>query len=305
MTDPTTPEGRAELHICPVTYREACDFVQLHHRHHAPPQGHKYSIGVAARDRLVGVVIVGRPIARHYDDGRTVEVTRSATDGTAHANSMLYGAAWRAAKALGYRRLITYTQAGESGSSLRGAGWRVIADRPARPGWDCPTRPRIDRGTGQIERTLLGGRMTFTYCDARYDGTPTHRCLCQRRVMHNGAHKCACGHTWGLNWNHLTYDQQRELCGLPPATPRMRLDRLLRGADLTFTSHQWLPGDPHPIVGQRIAYTDQDGRVHDAGIVTEFRSVNNVVTLTTQKRPPEYHIPQRWLIGTQDIEERP
>ncbi|MEW1632726.1 XF1762 family protein [Streptomyces sp. NPDC093801] len=67
---------------------------------------------------------------------------------------MLYGAAWRAAKALGYRRLITYTQDGESGGSLRGAGWRVIARRPPRPGWHTPSRPRTPRGTEHIARTL-------------------------------------------------------------------------------------------------------------------------------------------------------
>ena len=153
--------------------------------------------------------------------------------------------------------------------------------------------------------------MTFTYCDARYDGTPVHRCMCFNAHDHTGAHQCVCTQQWGIDWNQLSYDQQRELCGLPTATNRMRLDRLLRDADLTFTAPRWLPGDPHPyavnaqLVGQRIAYTDQDGRVHDAGIVTAFRSVNDVVTLTTQKHPPEYHIPQRWLIGTQDIEERP
>ena len=63
-------------------------------------------------------------------------------------------AAWRAAKALGYRRLITYTQAGETGASLRGAGWRVIAERPARTGWDTPTRRRLPRGVDGIQRTL-------------------------------------------------------------------------------------------------------------------------------------------------------
>lgn len=64
--------------------------------------------------------------------------------------------------------------------------------------------------------------MTFTYCDARYDGTPVHRCLCHNRVMHNGAHKCVCGHAWGIDWNHLTYDQQRELLGLPAPTLHMQ-----------------------------------------------------------------------------------
>lgn len=71
-----------------------------------------------------------------------------------NANSMLCAAAWRAAKALGYRRLITYTQEGESGASLRAAGWRIVAERPARPGWDMPSRPRKLRGTEDVARTL-------------------------------------------------------------------------------------------------------------------------------------------------------
>lgn len=154
MNEPGQP-----LRLCPVTFAEACDFVALHHRHHQPPQGHKFSIGVATYwhpdgDRLVGVAIIGRPVARHLDDGTTLEVTRTCTDGTPNANSMLYGAAWRAAKALGYDRLVTYTQAGESHVSLRAAGWRVFAERNPRAGWDMPSRPRIDRGTGHVARTL-------------------------------------------------------------------------------------------------------------------------------------------------------
>jgi hypothetical protein len=123
--------------------------------HHQPPVGHKFSIGVVdEEDVLRGVAIVGRPVARSYDDGMTLEVNRTATDGTPNANSALYGAAWRATKALGYRRLITYTQAGESGASLRAAAWRVIAERPPRPGWSVPSRPRDDRGVDRMPRTL-------------------------------------------------------------------------------------------------------------------------------------------------------
>lgn len=144
----------SNLAIVPVSFADACAFVAEHHRHHAPPVGHKFSIGVANDRTLVGAVMVGRPVARHLDNGQTLEVIRSATDGTEHANSMLYAAAWRAAKALGYRRLITYTQAGESGSSLRAAGWNVIAERPARPGWNVPSRPRELRGTENVQRYL-------------------------------------------------------------------------------------------------------------------------------------------------------
>jgi hypothetical protein len=143
------------LRVVPVTFADACGFVAMHHRHHRPPVGHKFSIGVADDDdRLVGVATVGRPVARYSDDGLTLEVNRSATDGTPNANSMLYGAAWRAAKALGYRKLITYTQAGESGASLRAAGYRVVAEMPPRRGWSVPSRPRDDRGVDGIPRTL-------------------------------------------------------------------------------------------------------------------------------------------------------
>jgi hypothetical protein len=142
------------LRIVPVRFRDACGFVEMWHRHHAPPVGCKFCVGVADDDdRLVGVAIVGRPVARHFDDGMTMEVTRTATDGTSNANSMLYGAAWRAAKALGYRRLVTYTQQGETGASLRAAGWRVVAERRARPGWNVPSRPRRLTGSEGIPRT--------------------------------------------------------------------------------------------------------------------------------------------------------
>lgn len=143
------------LRLVPVTFSDAAAFVAMWHRHHQPPVGHKFSVGVAdANDKLVGVAMIGRPVARHMDDGLTLEVNRTATDGTKNANSMLYGAAARVAFGLGYSRLITYTQAGESGASLRAAGWRVLAERPARSGWTTPSRPRDDRGVDLIPRTL-------------------------------------------------------------------------------------------------------------------------------------------------------
>jgi len=151
----TSAPDKPALHLVPVSFNDACTFIAEHHRHHRPPPGMKFCMGVATADKVLrGVAIVGRPVARHLDDGYTLEVIRTATDATANANSCLYGAAWRAAKALGYSRLVTYTQDGESGSSLRAAGWRVIAERRARPGWDMPSRPREDRGTGGVQRFL-------------------------------------------------------------------------------------------------------------------------------------------------------
>lgn len=102
----------------------------------------------------MAVGIAGRPIAKEYDDGQTVEVARVSSDGTKNATSMLYAALTRAAFALGYRRVITYTQADESGSSLRAAGWRVIAQRPPRKGWSSVSRPRDDAKYETTARTL-------------------------------------------------------------------------------------------------------------------------------------------------------
>ena len=144
-----------KLRLVPVSFHEAAGFVAMWHRHNQPPIGHKFSLGVADdSDVLVGVAIVGRPVARHFDNGMTLEVTRTATDGTPHANSMLYGAAWRVAKNLGYRRLITYTQGNEPGTSLVAAGWRVVAERPPRKGWDTPSRPSKDEHYKSLPRTL-------------------------------------------------------------------------------------------------------------------------------------------------------
>ncbi|MFG3545920.1 XF1762 family protein [Streptomyces sp. NPDC047725] len=110
--------SESRLHLVPVRSREAKEFVRLWHRHHPPPTGQIFSLGAADEAGILrAVALVGRPVARHLNDGTTLEVTRTASDGTRNANSLLYGAAWRAAKALGYRRLITYTQAGESGTS--------------------------------------------------------------------------------------------------------------------------------------------------------------------------------------------
>lgn len=145
----------SDVRLVPVSFTDACGFIKTWHRHHDAPVGHKFSIGAADQDdKLVGVIMVGRPVARHLDDRMTLEVNRSCTDGTPNVNSMLYAAAWRAVKALGYRRLITYTQASESGSSLRAAGWVVVAELPARSGWTAPSRPRDNKGVDHIPRTL-------------------------------------------------------------------------------------------------------------------------------------------------------
>lgn len=148
------------LEIVPVTFKDACNFVSQHHRHNKPPVGHKFSVGLRCVENgtLVGVAMAGRPVARALDDGATLEVNRTCTDGTRNANSMLYGAVWRAAVAMGYRRCITYTQADESGASLRAAGWVRMAELPPRAGWAASTknemfkRMRDPVGSGGVAR---------------------------------------------------------------------------------------------------------------------------------------------------------
>lgn len=132
------------LDLQPLTFAEACEFIRRHHRHHEPPVSHKFSIGVNDGTSVVGIVIVGRPVARHCDDGYTAEVTRLCTDGTPHVASKLYAAAWRAARAMGYRRIITYTLASESGASVRASGWHELYRVKGRS-WSCPSRPRVDK----------------------------------------------------------------------------------------------------------------------------------------------------------------
>lgn len=112
------------LKIVPISLRGANAFVEQNHRHHGGTVGHKFSLAVSNGEKIVGVAIVGRPVSRYLDNGLTAEVTRLCTDGTKNACSMLYSAAWRAARAMGYRRIVTYILASESGASLRAAGWK-------------------------------------------------------------------------------------------------------------------------------------------------------------------------------------
>lgn len=122
------------LEIRPISFRDAANYVAAHHRHHKPPVGHKFSIACYCGDSLCGVAMVGRPVSRYLDDGTTLEVNRLCTDGTRNACSMLYSAAWRAAKALGYKRIYTYTLETECGASLRAAGWTCEGEAGG-PNW--------------------------------------------------------------------------------------------------------------------------------------------------------------------------
>ena len=138
------------LDICPVSLEEANAFVAEHHRHHKPVVGHKFSIGCTDGEKIVGVAIVGRPVARHLDDGWTLEVNRCCTDGTRNACSILYAAAWRAARAMGYHKLITYILDTEPGTSLKAAGWKCVGQAGGLR-WTGKRRPEVDLCPAQMK----------------------------------------------------------------------------------------------------------------------------------------------------------
>ncbi len=132
------------MKVVPLTQSEANEFIANHHRHHKPSRGDKFRVGWEHNGILCGVVVVGRPVSRNMDDGKTLEVTRMCTDGTGNACSFLYGKAIRISKLLGYDRLITYTLESEAGSSLKASGFSYV--RTTRGGsWSTPSRPRKDK----------------------------------------------------------------------------------------------------------------------------------------------------------------
>ena len=138
------------LDIVPISLAEANAFVEQNHRHHGRVVGHKFSIGATDGEKIVGVAIVGRPVSRYLDNGLTLEVTRLCTDGTRNACSMLYAAAWRAARAMGYKKLVTYILESENGSSLRAAGWKCVGEAGGLR-WTGKRRPVIDLYPAQMK----------------------------------------------------------------------------------------------------------------------------------------------------------
>lgn len=147
---------RRMLEIRPIILREANAYVAAYHRHNIPTNGHKWSLSCWDGDRLCGVAIAGQPVARNLDDGLTLEIRRVCTDGTYNACSMLYGACARAAKAMGYKRIVTYTLLSEPGTSLKASGW-ICEGQCGGGGWDRPSRPREE-----VQETLFGEERKYS-----------------------------------------------------------------------------------------------------------------------------------------------
>jgi len=132
------------LELAPVSLKQANAYVKERHRHHGPVTGHKFSLGAKSGGTLVGVAIIGRPVSRYLDNGETLEVTRVCTDGTKNACSFLYAAAWRAARAMGYKKLITYILDTESGVSVEAAGFKRADGLAGGKRWTGKRKPPAD-----------------------------------------------------------------------------------------------------------------------------------------------------------------
>ncbi|MBG6066353.1 XF1762 family protein [Micromonospora ureilytica] len=162
MTDQPEPAAHyrrsrrrpARPRVRPISYRQACAYISAHHQQLERPQGHTFSLGLTNHaGNLIGVAMVGRPDARHHDDGLTAEVTRLVTDGPRNAYSVLLAAAWRVARRMGYQRMITYTRTDRPAADLRAAGWKVVVEAPSAPGWNRLGRRRAARSTGDGTRS--------------------------------------------------------------------------------------------------------------------------------------------------------
>lgn len=127
-----------------VELKDANEFVSSMHRHHKPVVGHRFSIGVEHQGKLVGCVIVGRPVARQTNQKTTAEVTRLVTDGTPNACSFLYGQAARAAKELGFESIQTFILPTEPGTSLKASGWVRLGSTKAGS-WHTRDNRRTDQ----------------------------------------------------------------------------------------------------------------------------------------------------------------
>lgn len=127
---------------------DALAFVAAVHRRRPKVQGAMWCVSARSGDEIVGVALVGWPARMQSNDEiDTLCVLRVAvkTDenerGIKNVCSMLYGACWKAARAMGCESMVTFTDLDESGVSLRAAGW--LEDGVTDGGeWNRPSRKR-------------------------------------------------------------------------------------------------------------------------------------------------------------------
>tara|TARA_R100000005_G_C4987307_1_gene195338 strand:- start:379 stop:846 length:468 start_codon:yes stop_codon:yes gene_type:complete len=142
------------LKVVPLSLKEANEFVTKYHRHNKKCQGHKFSLGAVFENKLVGVVIVGRPVSRKLDDKLTLEINRNcvldnAPKGTC---SFLYSKAIKVWQTMGGKKIITYTLDYESGSSLKAVNFKkekMVQIFKKNTGWTT----RANRVWQEVQKT--------------------------------------------------------------------------------------------------------------------------------------------------------
>ena len=147
------------LKIVPLTLAQAKSFITAHHRHHAAPVGHRWSIGVEETGPdgsvLVGVAVCGRPKARALPQYSVLEVNRLATTGAPNACSKLLAACARIAKEMGFERIETAVLDEEPGTTLRAAGWPYLRTVKGRD-WNSPARGGRRRDQPMCDKRVYG-----------------------------------------------------------------------------------------------------------------------------------------------------
>lgn len=145
-----------KLQTIPISLKQAQSFIKDYHRHNLPPSGHKFSVGLWDGETLVGVVIAGLPIARNNNDGFTIEVTRCCMRNRIYKNGVtkLLSAVYQAAKALGYRKIVTYTLQHENGHSLKACGFHLEGISKGGS-WNCKSRRRVDKASTEPKKNGL------------------------------------------------------------------------------------------------------------------------------------------------------
>lgn len=151
------------MRFVPITLKQANDFVEQHHRHSARTNndGGKFAIAVEVGGVIVGVAILGRPVARLLHDEVTAEITRCCVspDAPRGTPSALYQRCARIWQLMGGKRVVTYALKREGGESVdnltmgvldlygppRPGQWTKDADVAGNRQWDTPSRPRKHR----------------------------------------------------------------------------------------------------------------------------------------------------------------
>ena len=136
-----------QLRTRPVRFTAARDFVRHHHAHCTAPAAWRFGQAILNGGTMLGVVMVGNPVAPALNGRGTVEVNRLCIRRDIprvlawNAASQLYGWAAREAARQGWTHIITYTRADEDGISVRAAGWQQEARIRGR-GWHSSRRAR-------------------------------------------------------------------------------------------------------------------------------------------------------------------